>query len=147
MAAAPVEILPHDLAVIEALETIGCPVGFAEAPEGAVEALTTTTGGPDYVVLYPLPSQRMASSIDDSVGDVALVYQTTIVARLPEGARYLIDKIEAALYTVAVPNRAVVRITPDDVGDVRPDNDLQLLNSGGPVFIATPRWRLWTSRA
>jgi hypothetical protein len=135
-----VEILPHDLAVVAAIETAGKPVGLAEAPDGALEALTETDDGPDYVILYPISGLRSPISLVDATGDVELVYQTTIVARRPEGARYLIDKIETALLEVAVDGRHVVRVTADEVGQVRPDTDLT-----PHVYLATPRWRLWTT--
>ena len=108
-----------------------------------VEALQDTASpGPDYVILYPISGQRLPSSANDSAGDADLVYQTTIVARRPEGARWLISRIETALYAVTIPGRYVVRITCDEVGDVRPDDDVD-----PPVYLATPRWRIWTTTA
>jgi hypothetical protein len=134
-----VEILPHDLAVVAAIETIGKPVGLAEAPDGALEAITEGDG-PDYVIVYPISGLRSAISLVDATGDVELVYQTTIVARRPEGARWLIDRIESALSGLTVDDRHIVRVTPDEVGQVRPDTDLT-----PHVYMATPRWRLWTT--
>lgn len=134
-----VDLQPHDQAVIDAIETIGKPVGFAEAPDGALDGVRDRTG-PDYVIVYPLSGLRRPSSANDSVGDADLVYQTTVVARRPDGARWLVSRIETALYGIAIPGRSLVRITPDEIGDVRPDDDIT-----PPVFIATPRWRLWTT--
>ena len=90
-----VDLYPHDQAVLDALtEGIERPVGFTEAPDGALEALQDTASpGPDYVILYPISGQRLPSSANDSAGDADLVYQTTIVARRPEGARGLISRI------------------------------------------------------
>lgn len=140
----PVEIQPHDQAVVDAVAAAGRPVGFASAPDGALEDLRSVAGPHEYVVVWPISGQRLASSVVDSVGDAELVYQTTIVARTAMGARWLISRIEAELYGVAIPGRVVVRVTPDETGDVRPDQDL-VLDDGQPVYIATPRWRLWTS--
>jgi len=136
-----VDILPHDQAVLDALGTVGLEVGFAEAPAGALDGVRERTGG-DYIVLYPIVGSRRSSSLDSVDDDADLIYQTTIVAREPEGARARIADIEAALAAVAIPGRVVVRVTPAGTGDVRPDPDVK-----PAVFIATPRWRLWTTPA
>jgi hypothetical protein len=130
-----VELLPHDLAVLAALETIGKPVGFAAAPDGALEAVRARTG-PDYMVLYPLNSVRDGSLADPWM-DADLVYQVTCVGRLAAGVRWLTDRIEPALAGVSIAGRAVVQVTPEDGGQVRTDFDLT-----PPVFIATPRYRI-----
>lgn len=141
MTITPVEILPHDLAVKTALETIGKPVGFSEAPAGALDALRAGTGE-DYIILDPISGLRQPTSAKDSEGDAVLVYQTRIVAQLPEGARDLIALVETALRVVEIPDRIVVRVTADEIGQVRPDNNDQVKPT---VFLATPRWRLWTT--
>lgn len=139
-----VDMQEHDQALVSALETLNRPVGYSEAPEGALEAVKNLTGQ-DYVILYPISGERQATSAKDSVGDAVLVYQTTIVGRSAAGVRWLIDKVETALAGVSIPNRAVIRLTPDRVGDVRPGEHRTVNDT--PVFLATPTWRLWTSPA
>lgn len=130
-----VKPLAHDLAVITALETIGKPVGFAQAPAGALEGVQDGTGD-DYMCLYPLNSLR-DGSLGDPYSDGEFVYQVTCVGRLAAGARYLTGRIEAALAGVAITGRVVTQVIPEDDGAVRPDFDVT-----PAVFIATPRWRI-----
>jgi hypothetical protein len=132
-----VAILPHDQAVLDALEATGRPVGFAVAPEGALDGVRTHTG-PDYLIVYPISGLRAGSMAGDE--EVALVYQTTIVGRTAAGVRWLVDQVEAALQSVAVPGRTVIRAAAENIGDVRPDNDIT-----PPVFLATPRFTVWTT--
>lgn len=136
-----VRLLPHDLAVKAALETIGKPVGFAEAPAGALEAFANDPPGPDYYVLYPINTVR-DGSLGDPFVDAELVYQITCVGRLAAGARWLVDQIEPALTGITVANRQVNLVIPEDGGQVRPDEDVE-----PSVFIATPRVRLVTTAA
>lgn len=131
-----VPLLPHDLAVIAALETIGKPVGFAEAPDGALEAVQGRSG-PDYMVLYPLNTVS-DGSLGDPNTDVDLVYQVTCVGRLAAGVRWLMDRIEPALWSVSIPDRAVFDLEVD-AGTIRADQDLS-----PTVFLATPRITLST---
>lgn len=137
MSQSTVALLPHDLAVIVALETIGKPVGFGEAPAGALAGVQDRTG-PDYYVLYPLNTVR-DGSLGDPYTDAELVYQITCVGRLAAGARWLVDQIEPALLTVAIAGRSVTQVIPEDGGQVRPDFDLT-----PPVQLATPRYRITT---
>lgn len=132
-----VDILPHDLAVVTALQTIGKPVGFAEAPAGALEGVRLRTG-PDYMVLYPLNGQR-DGSLGDPYTDAELIYQVTVVGRLASGARLLLDNIESALLGVSITGRAVLQVIPEDTGAVRPDTSVT-----PAVFVATPRFRIVT---
>lgn len=132
-----VNVLPHDLAVIDALETTGKPVGFALAPAGALAAVQAGTG-PDYMILFPLNAVR-DGDLADAYADVELVYQVTCVGRLAAGARWLVDKIEPALLGATITGRVVTQVIPEDGGQVRPDMDVT-----PPVFIATPRVRLCT---
>ena len=131
-----VEPLPHDLAVVAALETIGQPVGFAAAPPSALDAAGLPVE--DYVVLYPVAGGERDGTLADPYADAELVYQTTIVGRLPAGVRWLAGRIEAALLGVTVAGRVIVQVIPEDFGDVAPDRDV------GPPhpYYATPRWRL-----
>lgn len=130
-----VKPLPHDLAVIAALESIGKPVGFAEAPPGALEGVQQKSG-PDYMILYPLNSTR-DGGLGDSWSEAEFVYQVTCVGRAASGVRYLTGLIESALQGVTVAGRAIVRVAVEDDGSVRPDEDVD-----PPVMIATPRYRL-----
>lgn len=130
-----VELLPHDKAVLAALESIGKPVGFAKAPEGALKAVQDRSG-PDYMVLYPLNTTR-DGSLGDPFTDADLSYQITCVGRLADGVRWLIDRIEPVLLGVTVAGRAITQVVPEDGGQVRPDDDVR-----PPVFIATPRYTL-----
>jgi hypothetical protein len=132
-----VDLLPHDLAVVDALETIGKPVGFAAAPAGALAAVQNKTG-PDYLILWPLTTSR-DGTLGDPYTDAEPVYQITCVGRSAAGVRWLVDQIEPALLTVSVTGRAVIQITPEDGGQVRRDDDVE-----PPVFIATPRYRIST---
>lgn len=134
-----VQPLPHDLAVIAALGTIAGshPVGFAEAPDGALEAVQARSG-PDYYILYPLNSGR-DGSLGDPFADADFHYQITCVGRLANGVRYLAGQLEAALAGVSIAGRVVLQVEIEDDGAVRPDNDVT-----PPVFIATPRVRLST---
>lgn len=131
-----VALLPHDKAVLTALATIGKPVGFGEAPAGALEGVQAGTGL-DYMILYPLNTVS-DGSLGDPFTDVALVYQVTCVGQLAEGVRWLTDKIEPALLALSIPNRAVTQVVVD-AGQVRPDFDLT-----PTVFTATPRYTIST---
>lgn len=133
-----VQVLPHDLAVIDAVETTGKPVGFAQAPAGALAAVQAGTG-PDYYVVHPISGTR-DGSLSDPFADADLVYQITCVGRLAAGVRYLVGQLETALAGVSISGRSVLQIVPEDDGAVRPDFDVD-----PPVFIATPRYRLSTT--
>lgn len=135
-----VKPLPHDLAVIAQLKMLGRPVGFAEAPDGALAAVQARTG-PDYMILYPLSSGR-DGTLEDPYADADFVYQVTCVGRLASGVRWLVGEIEDRLLGVAVAGRAVVEVVVEDDRAVRPDNDLD-----PAVFIATPRIRLVSTPA
>ena len=137
MSQSTVALLPHDLAVKTALETIGKPVGYGAAPAGALAGVQSKTG-PDYLIVYPLNTTR-DGSLSDGYTQADLVYQITCVGRLPAAVRDLADEAEAALLTVAVTGRAVIQVVPEDGGQVRPDFDVD-----PPVFIATPRFRIRT---
>lgn len=134
-----VAVLPHDQAVLDALATLGKPVGFAEAPAGALDGVRLRTG-PDYVIVYPISGLRDGTVAADD--ELALVYQMTVVGRAPQGVRWLVDRIEPVLRTVAIAGRSVLRVECVGLGDVRPDNDID-----PPVFFATPQWSLRTTPA
>lgn len=133
-----VEPLPHDLGVKAALEAIGKPVGFAQAPDGVLG----TNGVPteDYMVLFPIGGGQRSGTLSDPFADVRLVYQITIVGRLPDGVRWLTGKIEPALLGTTVADRVVAQVIPEDLEGVFADRDV------GPPhpFYSTPRYRLHT---
>ena len=137
-----VEPLPHDLAVIDALETTGKPVGFAAAPDGALDGVLNRTGS-DYYVVYPIAGGRRDGTLNDPYADGEFVYQVTIIGRMPEGVRYLAGLIEPALLGITVADRVVTQVIPEDMGAVAADRDV------GPPhpFYATPRYRLSTTPA
>lgn len=137
MTQSTVALLPHDLAVIDALEAIGKPVGFADAPPGALEGVRTRTG-PDYLILYPIDTNR-DGSLGDPYTHAELVYQVTCVGRVAAGVRWLVDQVESALLTVTVTGRSVTQVIPEDGGQVQVDRDVE-----PDVFYATPRYRLVT---
>lgn len=133
-----VEPLPHDLAVVAALETIGKPVGFGHAPDDALDSDGLPTE--DYIALYPIGGGRRDGPMNDPYADAQLVYQTTIVGRLPAGVRWIAGQIEAALLGVTVTGRVISEVVPEDLEGVFADRDV------GPPhpFYSTPRWRLRT---
>lgn len=141
-----VQPLPHDLAVLARLGTITTvvdavvtpvPVGFGEAPVGALEGVQAKTG-PDYMILYPLNSNR-DGNLGDPWSEADFVYQVTCVGRTAAGVRWLVGKLETALLTVTVTGRAVTQVVMEDDGTVRPDFDLD-----PQVIYATPRLRIQT---
>jgi hypothetical protein len=137
-----IDLDAHDRAVREALEALGRPVGYTEAPPGALDALLADPPGPDYFVLYPLPGLRRGS-LRHPFEDVEAVYQVTIVAATPEGARFHARTVEEALALVTFPDRHVVRFIPEGPGDVRADRQ----DVSPHAYIATPRFRWWTTPA
>lgn len=134
--------LPHDLAVKAALETTGKPVGFAQAPDGALDGVIDGTGD-DYYVLFPIGGGRRDGSLGDPYADGEFVYQITIVGGLPEGVRHLAGLIEPALIGVTVTGRVITQVIPEDLEGVFADKDV------GPPhpFYSTPRYRLATTPA
>ena len=143
-----VDPLVHDLAVVEALEGIdgGHPVGYGAAPDGALADLMGA-GGPDYLIVYPLPGGWRDGPMGDPYADVELAYQVTCVGALAAGVRHLVSRIESALVDLVVEGREVVQVTPDDMGAVRLDPDVKPDRAGAGVFIATPRFRIVTTPA
>lgn len=136
------DLLAHDLAVVDALAGLGRPVGLGEAPEGALVALRSGAG-PDYLVVHPLPLGSRTGPAGDPDADAELVWQVTCVARRPEGARWLAGRVESALGELAVPGRAVMRVVPDNAGGLARDDSL----GDPPLFYATPRVRVFTTPA
>lgn len=104
-----VETLPHDLAVIAALETTGRPVGYGNAPSGSIgtNGLPTT----DYLVLYRVSGQR-DGSLADPFADAHLTYQVNAIGRLPHACADMLAEAEAALIGTTVADRVVVQVEP-----------------------------------
>lgn len=126
-----VKPLPHDLAVVAALETLtvmvgtppvstAVPVDFARAPKDALTNLKA--GGPDYIIVWPISSGR-DGSLGDPWSDGTFTYQIDCVGRLPEGVRWLIGEIDEALASVAITGRVVTQIVPVTDGRVLGDFD------------------------
>lgn len=138
-----IDVLAHDRAALDALEAIGVPVGYADAPAGALESISSKTGTPgsDYLILYPLTDIRSGSNALDPFEDVAFEYQVTIVARLADGARSLVQRVEAALKAISIEGRYVWRFEPVSSGAVRPDFE----PTKPPLFTATPVYRIYTT--
>lgn len=134
MSQSTLALLPHDQAIITALQTIGKPIGFAAAPAGALKGVQQKTG-PDYGILYPLNTTR-DGSLSDPFTQGDLGYQVTWVGRSAAGVRWLTDRGEEALRAVTVAGRSIIQFVPEDGGQVRVDFDVD-----PPVFIATPRYR------
>lgn len=135
----PVDLYPHDQAVLDALGALGLPVGLSEPAEGAYEALISeTTPGPAYLVVHPINDTRSGSTLAP-YEDIRATYQITIVDRAAETVRALVSDVESALQAVTIPGRAVVAFQPVDGGGVRPDPIRPL------VFVATPRFAFWTT--
>lgn len=109
----------------------GRPIGNAKKPDGAV---------PIYGVLYRITGQRDGTLSRDD--EAALTYQVTCVGLDNDGADLLAGDVEAAMPTLTVPGRRVMRVELVDDGPARRDDD-----TTPPLFYATPRWRLWTSPA
>lgn len=132
--------LPHDLAVKAALETTGKPVGFGRAPDGALDGVLSGSGS-DYYVVYPIGGGGRGGSLSDPYADVELVYQFTIIGRMPEGVRYLAGLIEPALIGITVTGRTITQVIPEDLEGVYADRDV------GPPhpYYSTPRYRLATT--
>ena len=101
--------LPHDLAVVAALETVGRPVGYGNAPANAL----TTSGLPatDYLVIYRVGGQR-SGTLNDPFSDAVLTYQINAVGRLPDGVAWLLGQVEQALLGAAIVDRVVTRVEP-----------------------------------
>lgn len=129
--------LPHDLAVKSALETIGKPVGYGDAPTNAL----TTSGLPavDYLVLHRVGGDR-AGTLNDPYADAQFTYQVNAVGKLPDGVAGLLGRVEAALLATSIAGRRVVQVEPITEQGPQPDRDV-----GPPSpFWGFAQFRLWT---
>lgn len=131
----------HDLAVVERIRThTGRPVGYAEAPPGALAALTAGTG-PGYCIVDPIPGGSRSGSVVDPYTDIVLHYQVRCIDRGPEGVRYLSDQIEPALASLTVPNRSLLWVTPTVPSGVWEDPD----TANPSLWFSTPTFRIGTT--
>lgn len=97
-----------------------------------------------YLIVYPLPVEfdgHLAASDDQAW----FYWQVTCVGETREQAEWGMDLAIAAFVgrTLTVTSRDVARVTLDDAaGGVRADETVQ-----PTVFIATPRFRAWSTPA
>jgi hypothetical protein len=128
-----VQTNPHTLAVIDALKTIGKPVGDARKPDGE----------PPYAVVYPFGGTR-SGPVGDPDADASLTWQITCVGRDREGAEWMADRVAEVMDggVVNIPGRKVMRAQTVSDQPIRRDDDVQ-----PPLFYATPIWRLDTTPA
>lgn len=116
----------HTDAVIAAIETIGKPVGDADA-----EGLAAP-----YFVVYGIPGGRRTGTLENPHEDSDIVYQVTCVGDTREQTEWLVDKAtETMLLGFVVAGRSITFVSTDDHPGVRPDRD-----ASPPVFIGTPRF-------
>lgn len=131
----------HDNAVITAVTGIGRPVGYAEAPAGARDAVAAGTGD-GYYIVYPIPGGDRDGPVTDPHTDIELVYQITCIDRGPEGVRWLTDQLEVALAAVTVTGRNIMWIRPSgSPSGVWRDDD----TAEPSMFFSAPTFRLATT--
>lgn len=141
----------HTDAVIARLEAAVAAsiilVGDAKVPDGSGWPEPDTPGLDGfvpYMVVYPLPASidgHLAAADDQA----SLTWQITCVGATRSQAEVVADYALAALVgqTLAVTGRDIPRVVLDDAaGGVRPDETVQ-----PTVFIATPRFRAWSTPA
>lgn len=104
-----VKPLPHDLAVIAALQSTGKAVGYGAAPAGSIG----TSGLPiaDYLVVHRVGGQR-DGTLNDPYADASLTYQINAVGKLPDGVAGLLGRVEAALLGATITDRVVTQVEP-----------------------------------
>lgn len=145
------DILAHDLAVLDRLKTIGRPVEFGRAPDGALNRLlqdpSTAGGNDDYMVLYPIAGGSRDGSLEDPYADIQLPYQVTCIGYAAAGVRWMVTRIEPALAGITITGRSIVQIIPDDPGPVRLDEDINPELAGTGLLVGTPRFTLHTTPA
>lgn len=138
-----VEPLPHDLAVAAALATLGHPVGYADAPVGALAAVRADPNdlASVYLVIWPTPGGGRDGSLSDPYADAELVYTLWVVGGRPDLVQSVAGEIEAALVGIDVPGRRVTDVEVE-LGGVAKDDD-----TAPAIFSATPRVRISTTPA
>lgn len=139
----------HTDALIAALEATSIAIGDANDRTVDGDLIGGWQGPPGesefrpYAIVYPLPGGTFDGTLADPDDDADLLYQITCVGGTRQQCEWVADQIHDVLTdpgTVTVPGRSVVRVVPDMAGGVRRDDTVR-----PPVFIATPRFRLWTT--
>jgi hypothetical protein len=138
----------HSDAVLAALVSTGVPVGDADPDIGEV-GWQATPGQSEflaYMVLYPLAGGTFDGPTAEPDDDAELYFQVTCVGANRAQCEWVLDQALGVLVgdqDVTVPDRSTLRIEADMAGGgVRRDDTVQ-----PPVFISTPRFRLWTTPA
>lgn len=116
------------LALVRSSVPVTCAIYEGQAPSGAE---------PPYAVLYFDSGRKSAferNILNEAPRD--LRYQTTCVGSTPEQARWVADKVGAALYGAvpAVPGRLVWPVIEESSQPIRRDDESLA------VFIATSQW-------
>lgn len=130
----------HIDAVLALLESSGVYVGDAQAPDGYGWAGTPgqSTFTP-HMIAYPL-----SGSLDGTLGapneDGSIVVQVTCVGETREQCTWVVDQAVAALVGADLGHRSTQLITLEDFSGVVRDDTVQ-----PPVFMAAPRFRVWTT--
>lgn len=114
---------PITQAVRDALETVGRPVGLAEAPRGGVAGWTGdpnaagTTFRP-YCVLTPMTAGLGSGPLDATQSDVALPYAVTSYGVSAEQCEDSADLLRAALITLGQSKTTVAQWSgsPEEYG-------------------------------
>lgn len=89
-----------------------------------------------YAVLYFSPGRRHANGLDGVQRSVDGAFQVTCVGGDPDRALWCVDKVIAQLVGAAVTVDGVqrtVRIREEDLGNVRPDNNVTPVRHFAPL--------------
>lgn len=121
-------------------------VGDAKKPSGGGWPPGTVPGQSifvPYAILYPL-TPEFDGTLAATQDDAEITYQVTCVGSTREQAEWVADKAIVAFVgqTVTITGRSLVRAMQlsDGGGGIRRDDTVQ-----PPLFIATPRFSLWTT--
>jgi len=127
------DLTDHDTGVLAALATMtGVQVGDADGT-----GLTTP-----YAVLHPIPGGSRSGTVAAPEDDCELVYQVTCVGDSRRAARWVNDKVDAAMQSISVTGRFVGPVLLDSNPGVLRDTDVT-----PHVFYSTPRYRVFTTTA
>lgn len=126
-------------AVLAALEATGVVVGDAAPPDGygwsTVAGQSTFT---PHMILYPLTG-RLDGMLAGAWDDGEFMYQVTCVGETREQCQWVVDKATGALVGQALDVETIL-VTLDDMAGVVRDDTVQ-----PPVFMAPPRFKVWTT--
>lgn len=131
---------PLTAKIKEVLEAANLLVGQAQAPDGG--GWQEDGSFNNYVVIYSIPTSGSGGVLGDPQADVQLVYQITCVGESDEDAKWVVDKVIPAMLAanLSVTGRKVALVKLEMSPGIRRDDDMQ-----PPLFLATPRFRLWTT--